>query len=112
MSKTMNFEMSASKHSHDGAILTMDDWQLDAIGGSGAREAAQGAVVAGSALGVVGASARLLALVPTPFSPALAAFGTATGLIGAGLTFAGGAILISGGANDIKEVNRNARPLG
>ena len=71
--------------------------EANAVAGGDARAAGQAALLAGGALTLIGAAARTAALVPTPASPALAAFGTVSGLAGAGLGFIGGAVVASNG---------------
>lgn len=83
----------ASAGASAGGIQELSFDEVQAVGGGDAKGAAQGAVLAGGALTVIGAAARTAALVPSPFSLPLAAFGTVTGLIGAGLAFAGGVSL-------------------
>ncbi len=78
-----------------GQIEELNYDEIAIVGGSGKRELAQGALLAGGALSTIGASARLLALVPSPFSPALGAFGATAGFIGAGLSLGGGALMVS-----------------
>ena len=78
-----------------GDIQELNAQEVDMVGGSGKREAGQAAVLAGGALTLIGGSARLLALVPTPFSPALAAFSGAASLAGAGFGFAGALLMNS-----------------
>lgn len=86
--------MNGSVIFSDG-IQELSAQEIDMVGGSGRREAGQAAVLAGGALTLIGGSARLFALVPTPFSPALAAFGGAARLAGAGFGFAGALLMNS-----------------